>query len=133
MDCIEDLFYDGKDPEAEILRVQSAVDANSLKLQALYSNTVGDKGMNRKAFQKMAIKQVGQEVEIAADEIFSNVTNLYGEAEDPVATKDVTMSTSQFVGGIIRLANLKAMMLDGMVDTSELALQTEKFLRGATV
>ena len=29
MESIEDLFYDGKDPEAEILRVQSVVDANN--------------------------------------------------------------------------------------------------------
>lgn len=84
--------------------------------------------MDRKSFQKLAVRLVGNEVLVAADEIFSCVTNLYGEGEDPAASNDVGMSNSQFVGGIIRLANLKALMLDGMVDTSELAAQTEKFL-----
>ena len=84
--------------------------------------------MNRKSFQKMAVKFVGNEVSTAANEIFSNVTNLYGESDDP-KNNDVSMSTSQFVGGIVRLANLKALMYDGMVDTSDLAVQTDKFLK----
>lgn len=130
MDSIEDLFYDGKDPEAEILRLQTVVDANAGRLQTLY-NCGGPKGMDRKSFQKLAVKLVGNEVNVAADEIFSCVTNLYGDDEDNSATvsNDVAMSTSQFVGGIVRLANLKALMYDGMVDTSELAAQTNKFLR----
>lgn len=128
MESIEDLFYDGKDPEAEILKVQIVVDANTSKLQTLYSGGGGTKGMDRKCFQKMAVRLVGEEVFGAADEIFSCVTNLYGESEDPMATNDIFMSNSQFVGGIVRLANLKALMMDGMVDTSELATQTQKFL-----
>lgn len=128
MDSIEDLFYDGKDPEAEILRLQTVVDSNTGKLQTLY-NCGGAKGMDRKSFQKLAVRLVGTEVETAADEIFSCVTNLYGDDEDTTESNDVAMSASQFVGGIVRLANLKAMMFEGMVDTSELAAQTEKFLK----
>ena len=128
MESIEDLFYDGKNPETEILKVQIVVDANTSKLQTLYS-CGGSKGMDRKCFQKMAVRLVGDEIFVAADEIFSCVTNLYGDNEDQVINNDMCMSNSQFVGGIVRLANLKALMMDGMVDTSELAAQTEKFLR----
>jgi hypothetical protein len=128
MDCIEDLFYDGaNDPEAEILRLQTVIDTNSSRLHTLYT-AGGQQGMTRKCFQKMAVKLVGSEVATAADEIFSNVTSLYGEEDDP-NNNDVAMSTSQFVGGIVRLANLKALMYDGMVNTSELATQTERFLQ----
>ena len=128
MDCIEDLFYDGKDPEPELLRLQTVVDSNTAKIESMY-NSGGSSGMNRKSFQRLAVKMVGSEVAVAADEIFSNVTSLYGDSDDP-ANNDVAMSTSQFVGGIVRLANLKALMRDGMVDTSDLAVQTEKFLTG---
>jgi len=130
MDSIEDLFYDGKDPETEILKLQTVVDANTGRLQALY-NCGGSKGMDRKSFQKLAVRLVGNEVNVAADEIFSCVTNLYGDddGQDNTQSNDVAMSTSQFVGAIVRLANLKSLMYEGMVDTSELAAQTEKFLR----
>lgn len=127
MDYIEDLFYDGNDPEPELLRLQTVVDSNNSRLETLYKSG-GTQGMNRKSFQKMAVKFVGNEVSTAANEIFSNVTNLYGESDDP-KNNDVSMSTSQFVGGIVRLANLKALMYDGMVDTSDLAVQTDKFLK----
>jgi hypothetical protein len=126
MDCIEDLFYDGNDPEPELLKLQTVVDANAAQIDSLY-NSGGVNGMNRKQFQRLAVKFVGQEVTVAADEIFSNVTSLYGEEDDP-ANNDAAMSTSQFVGGLVRLANLRALMFDGMVETSELAKQTEKFL-----
>ena len=83
----------------------------------------------------MAIKMVGVEATVAADEIFSCVTNLYGDETDgsdpTVVSNDMAMSACQFTGGIVRLANLKALMCDGMVDTSELATQTEKFLRSS--
>jgi hypothetical protein len=126
MDCIEDLFYDGNDPEPELLKLQTVVDANASQIDSLY-NSGGVNGMNRKQFQRLAVKYVGQEVTVAADEIFSNVTSLYGEEDDPT-NNDAAMSTSQFVGGLVRLANLRALMFDGMVETSELAKQTEKFL-----
>lgn len=131
MDSIEDLFYDGKDPETEILKLQTVVDANTGRLQTLY-NCGGPKGMDRKSFQKLAVRLVGNEVNTAADEIFSCVTNLYGDDnddQDNTQSNDVALSTSQFVGAIVRLANLKSLMYEGMVDTSELAAQTEKFLR----
>lgn len=127
MDFIEDLFYDGNDPEPELLKLQTVVDTNTSQLDALY-NSGGSKGIDRKQFQRMAVKYVGQEVASAADEIFSNVTNLYGGSDNP-ADHDVAMSASQFVGGLVRLANLRALMLDGMVETSELAKQTDKFLK----
>lgn len=128
IDSIEDLFYDGKDPDTEILKLQTVVDANTGRLQALY-NSGGTRGMDRKSFQKLAVRLVGNEVNVAADEIFSCVTNLYADDDDTTQNKDVPLSTSQFVGAIVRLANLKALMYEGMVDTSELAAQTEKFLR----
>jgi hypothetical protein len=131
MESIEDLFYDGSDPNAEILKVQSVLDAHNGKLLSLYNN-VGDKGMNRKCFRRMSGKLVGDVADVAADEIFSSVTNLYeGETSNPQTSNDIAMSACQFVGGIVRLANLKALMDDGMVNTSELAAQTAKFLQSA--
>ena len=88
--------------------------------------------MNRKSFQSIAIKLAGKQVQPATDEIFSCVTNLYEQGDDLVGA-DASMSASQFTGGIIRLANLKAMMIDGMVDTSALAAQTDNLLNACSV
>lgn len=129
MENIEDLFYDGLiDPNIEILKLQSVINNHINTLKTLYIHNVDENnGMNRKSFQSIAIRLAGKQVMPATDEIFSCVTNLYEQGDELVGA-DTSMSASQFIGGIIRLANLKAMMMDGMVNTSALAVQTETFL-----
>jgi hypothetical protein len=134
MENIEDLFYDGLiDPNIEILKLQSVINNHINTLKTLYIHNVDENnGMNRKSFQSIAIKLAGKQVMPATDEIFSCVTNLYEQGDELVGA-DTSMSASQFIGGIIRLANLKAMMMDGMVNTSALAIQTENFLSASSI
>jgi hypothetical protein len=134
MENIEDLFYDGLiDPNIEILKLQSVINNHINTLKTLFIHNVDENnGMNRKSFQSIAIKLAGKQVMPATDEIFSCVTNLYEQGDELVGA-DTSMSASQFIGGIIRLANLKAMMMDGMVNTSALAIQTENFLSASSI
>lgn len=134
MENIEDLFYDGLiDPNIEILKLQSVINNHINTLKTLYIHNVDENnGMNRKSFQSIAIRLAGKQVMPATDEIFSCVTNLYEQGDELVGA-DTSMSASQFIGGIIRLANLKAMMMDGMVNTSALAIQTENFLNASSI
>mmetsp|Transcript_33330 Transcript_33330/g.55965 ORF Transcript_33330/g.55965 Transcript_33330/m.55965 type:complete len:150 (-) Transcript_33330:196-645(-) len=125
MESIEDLFYDGNSnihPSDELARVQTILDANNGKMQSLFFDC-GEKGMNRRSFHRIVSKTVGDEALPAADEIFSCCTNLYNRGSG----YDTSMSSSQFAGGVVRLAHLSSLMHDGMVETSEIATQTDKF------
>jgi hypothetical protein len=127
MDCINDLFYDGlNDPDEEILKVQSVLNAHNARLQTMYSSC-GKAGMNRDSFKRMAESKVGAHVLIAADEIFSCCTNLYGDGTGAPG-KDTNMSAASFAGAVVRLANLQWLMENGMVGTSDLALHVQSFL-----
>eukprot|EP01036_Dinobryon_divergens_P023507 gene23507-31858_t len=135
LEDINDLFYDKKtDPVSETQRVQSVLDRHRSKINALYFSselTSREKtcAMNREGFCHFANKTVGIPHK-NANEIFSCATNLYSEedAHDDFGLPDAFMTTSQFAAGIVRLANIAAMIDDGMIDTSKLAKQTEAFL-----
>jgi hypothetical protein len=62
------------------------------------------------------------------DELFSCSTGLFSE-DDGGAMPDRTMTKQEFTTGFIRVANLWTLMNEGMADSSELCVQTEKFLR----
>ncbi|KAJ1402094.1 hypothetical protein B484DRAFT_443853 [Ochromonadaceae sp. CCMP2298] len=125
MDCINDLFYEAgsNDPEEEILKVQSVLNANNSRLQTLYANA-----HSRSSFKTMAGSKVGAHALIAADEIFSCCTNLYGDGTG-AAGKDTNMSAASFAGAVVRLANLRWLMQHGMAGSSDLALHTQSFLQ----
>ena len=62
------------------------------------------------------------------DELFSCSTGLFSE-DDRRPPPDRTMTKKEFTTGFIRVANLWTLMNEGMADSSELCIQTEKFLR----
>ena len=135
LEDINDLFYDKKtEPISETQRVQSVLDRHRNKVNSLYFSSDSASrertcAMNREGFCHFANRTVGIPNK-NANEIFSCATSLYSEegAADDFGLPDAFMTTSQFAAGIVRLANIAAMIDDGMVETSKLAKQTEAFL-----
>lgn len=133
-DGIEDLFFEASDSQEsikkEILQLQRIIDKNQDKIYQVYLEGGGSLGMNRNHFSNFVIKALGDEGISAADDIFSCATNLYIENDDTSfdLNKDTKMTGSQFITGLIRVANLYSLMNDGMVNTSRLSSQTQKLL-----
>ena len=120
---IEDLFFDGlTNPDQELILLQHVLDTNAGKLMSIFGNR-----MDRRSFQKFVKKTIGVDAD-NADEIFSCATNLYDDDADNGQLKDCGMSGPQFAVAVVRIANLWALMNEGMVDTSKLSSQTQKFL-----
>ena len=122
---IEDLFFDGlTNPDQELILLQHVLDTNASKLMSIFGNR-----MDRKSFQKFVKKSIGVDGD-NADEIFSCATNLYDNDGDNNGgkLKDCSMTGPQFAVAVVRIANLWALMNDGMVDISKLSSQTQTFL-----
>ena len=97
------------------------------KNRNILSNIFNEKAFDRSAFQHFAKRTCGIEASVA-DEIFSCATNAFGDELNLNELPDLDMSKSQFVAGIVRLANLWTLMNEGMQDCSQLARQTQSFL-----
>ena len=122
---IEDLFYDGlTNPDQELLLLQQVLDQNSGKLSSLFGMK---HTMDRKTFQKFIKRTIDIDGD-TADEIFSCATNLYRSENDNGLLVDCSMTAPQFAVAVVRVANLWAMMNEGMVDISKLSSQTKIFL-----
>lgn len=130
LDGIEDLFYDSKiniDHTAEVKRIQVVLNKNIEKLDANYCRE-GDNSMDRAGFERFVERSIGVSGPTAG-EIFSCCTGLYGSSDNERDVgEDALMTRSEFATGVVRLANLYALINEGMVNTSELAHQTAMFL-----
>lgn len=143
VESIDDLFFDKKmEPISETRKVQDVFDRYKSEMNQLYFSTeqrtkktddlsLRTKTMNREIFCQLANRTVGIPLQ-NANEIFSCATELFsGEIEDEFSLPDTFMTTTQFSTAVVRLANIAAMMSDGMENTSMLAKQTELFLSQA--
>ena len=125
LDGIDDLFYDGlTEPEEELIQLQSVFDNNRNKQ---YFRALFNRGTNNRAkFKAFARETIGIDG-AAANQVFSCAANSF-QKDYKGSPVDVIMTQTQFAAGIIRLANLWALMNDGMINTSRLADQTAEFL-----
>jgi hypothetical protein len=139
-ESIDDLFFDNKmEPISETRKVQDVFDRYKSEMNQLYFSTERTKKtddsiektktMNRENFCLLAYRTVGIPPQ-NANEIFSCATELFG-GDDEYSLPDTFMTTTQFSTGVVRLANLAAMISDGMENSSMLAKQTELFLSQA--
>lgn len=124
LDGIEDLFFDLKSNvvhSSEVKRLQVVLNKNIEKINEFYCRG-GENSMNRAEFERFVEQSIGVG-EPTSGEIFSCSTGLFGDSDG-----DTFMTRSEFATGIVRLANLYALMNEGMVNSSELAHQTAMFL-----
>mmetsp|Transcript_9337 Transcript_9337/g.14080 ORF Transcript_9337/g.14080 Transcript_9337/m.14080 type:complete len:86 (-) Transcript_9337:209-466(-) len=63
----------------------------------------------------------------APDEVFSCAINAF--ADDDEDLPDKVMTKSEFVTGVVRVANLWVLMNEGMANSSNLTYQTSIFLK----
>ena len=123
---IADLFYDGlNDPAAELRKLQLTMDMAKYKnsMKKLY----GSKAMTRTAFRSFVKSTTDMDGDVP-DEIFSCAINDFGDYEGG-ALPDRPMSKGEFATGVVRVANLWALMNEGMANSSELGDQTARFLQ----
>lgn len=125
-DGIADLFYDGlNDPVAELRKLQLTMDMTKYRtiLKKMYNKRAA---MNRSAFRKfmMATTEIDGDV---PDEIFSCAVNDFSSMEGG-PLPDRNMTKGEFATAVVRVANLWALMNEGMVNSSELSDQTARFL-----
>jgi hypothetical protein len=129
LEGIEDLFYDGlTDPASELIKIQRVLDKNKAKMTELYMRN--GKSMDRRSFEDLVQSLTGLD-SAPANEIFDCATNLYDHTDEDEVIEpaaDAWMTAEEFSVAIVRLANLWALMNEGMVDTSRLADQTNTFL-----
>jgi hypothetical protein len=124
---IEDLFYDGQtNPDEELLLLQHVLDVHAATLSAAFGKT----HMSRTSFHHFVKRTISVVDQTTADEIFSCATSLYETEAETEAKGNAAqaMTAAQFAVAVVRLANLFALINDGMVDTSKLSNQTEAFL-----
>lgn len=125
MTGIDDLFYDNQtDPTSELRRLQAVIDTDRYQsyLSGLYHRGTN----NRSKFRAYAEEMLGLDAD-SADEVFSCAADAF--SRDTSGTlNDVSMTRQQFVVGIVRLANLFAIMNDGMAEASRLGAQTAAFI-----
>lgn len=131
-ETVSDLFYDGKtDLFDEITRLQTLLNLSSSRtiLKKYYQSKTP---MDRSKFRHFVTNKFDLINGDVADEIFScsinqfsNDDNEDGDDELP----DVNMTKGQFTTAIVRLANLWALMNEGMADSSQLTRQTTQFLK----
>jgi hypothetical protein len=125
MTGIDDLFYDNEtNPASELRRLQAVIDSE--RYQAYLSALFHRGTNNRSKFRAFAEEMLGLDDE-SADEVFSCATDSFGR-DSSGTLHDVAMNKHQFVVGIVRLANLFAIMNDGMAEASRLGAQTAAFL-----
>jgi hypothetical protein len=125
---VEDLYYDGlTDPETEYAKLSKLV--NITKNRTLLDKYYNKDIMDREGFRHFVQVSSGIDGSVA-DEIFSCVTDLYTDESDAdcLELPDTTMTKNEFVSAVVRLANLWYLMNEGMINTSQLAMQTTSFL-----
>jgi hypothetical protein len=123
---IADLFYDGlNDPVAEHRKLQLTLDMAKYKsiLKKMYTKK---SSMNRSAFRKFMMDTTEIDGDVP-DEIFSCAVNDFSELEGG-PLPDRNMTKAEFATAVVRVANLWALMNEGMVNSSELSDQTARFL-----
>ena len=125
-DGIADLFYDGlNDPLEELRKLQLTLDMS--KYRSMLKKQYTQRTMNRAGFRAF-IKRTCIEIDgDVPDEIFSCAVNDFGD-ENGGAPPDRTMTKGEFATAVVRVANLWAMMNEGMANSSELSDQTSRFL-----
>lgn len=134
-ETVADLFYDGKtDLFDEINKLQTLLNLSSSRtvLKKFYQSK---NPMNRSKFRLFVTSKFDLIDGNVADEIFSCSINQFSNYEDGDADgddeelPDVDMTKGQFTTAVVRLANLWALMNEGMADSSQLTRQTTQFLK----
>ena len=126
-ESVFDLFYsDTSIFNDEIRKLQNLLNLNSNKiiLKRCYGT---NNSMDREKFRLFVYSTCQLEGEVS-NEIFScSINNFAEEGSDELPDQDMTKS--EFTTAFVRLANLWALMNEGMADSSQLTRQTAQFLK----
>jgi len=128
---LDDLVTPASHFTEEFGKVQSVLEKNKVILEQAYNSKPS---FNRLHFGEFCASNMSglcpPDGGVMANEIFSCATSLYAPEGEVGCGADCDMSRNQFATAIVRLANLVAMMNDGIDgNSSKIAQQTHAFLQ----